>query len=84
MKIKQSGFTLIELMIAIVFVVVLSMILFSFIMSFNGSSGSDREYSWGLNGMTEVRCIGGYKFLVNQDESVRQVMDEFAKGVKCD
>lgn len=84
MKLKQRGFTLIELFIAIVFVLIVAVILFQVVMGVSGSNSGNREYSWGLNGMTEVRCIGGYKFIVNQDGSVRQVMDEFAKGVKCD
>jgi len=84
MKIKQRGFTLIELFIAIVFVLIIAVILFQVVMGVSGHNSGNREYSFGLNGMTEVRCIGGYKFLVNQDGSVRQVMDEFAKGVKCD
>ena len=84
MKLKQRGFTLIELFIAIVFVLIVVAILFQVVMGVSGSNSGNREYSWGLNGMTEVRCIGGYKFIVNQDGSVRQVMDEFAKGVKCE
>lgn len=84
MKSNQRGFTLVELFIAIVFVLIVAVILFQVVMGVSGSNSGNREYSWGLNGMTEVRCIGGYKFIVNQDGSVRQVMDEFAKGVKCD
>lgn len=84
MKSNQRGFTLVELFIAIVFVLIVAVILFQVVMGVSGSNSGNREYSWGLNGMTEVRCIGGYKFIVNQDGSVRQVMDEFAKGVKCE
>ena len=84
MKSNQRGFTLVELFIAIVFVLIVAVILFQVVMGVSGANNGNREYSWGLNGMTEVRCIGGYKFIVNQDGSVRQVMDEFAKGVKCE
>lgn len=81
---KMKGFTLFELVFAVAFVLILAMIITTIVMGVSGANSGNREYSWGLNGMTEVRCIGGYKFLVNQDGSVRQVMDEFAKGVKCE
>lgn len=84
MNLKQRGFTLVELFIAIVITVVIVIFIATIIMSVSGGNSGNREYSWGLNGMTEVRCIGGYKFIVNQDGTVRQVMDEFAKGVKCE
>ena len=84
MKSNQRGFTLVELFIAIVITVVIVIFIATITMSVIGAKSGNSDYSWGLNGMTEVRCIGGYKFIVNQDGSVRQVMDEFAKGVKCD
>jgi hypothetical protein len=39
--------------------------------------------SWGINGMTEERCIGGYKHVIGEGGQARQIMDEFGKGVKC-
>lgn len=43
-----------------------------------------KDVSCGINGMTEMRCIKGYQFVIGQDGSTRQVLDEFGKGAKCD
>ena len=76
---KQRGFTLIEVMVAIVF----GLCIFAFVMSaVNGFTGNG-TISWGVNGMTEMRCIDGYKFVIGEHGQARQVMDEFGKGVKC-
>lgn len=76
---KQKGFTLIEVMIVIVFVLTVGMI---FIGAINGTTAGN-TVSWGINGMTEMRCIDGYKFVIGQHGQTRQVMDEFGKGLKC-
>lgn len=76
---KQKGFTLIELMIGLVFVLIVGI---TVIGAVNGSSQGN-TISWGVNGMTEMRCIDGYKFVVGKHGQARQVMDEFGKGVKC-
>ena len=76
---KQRGFTLIELMI----VIVIGMIVLSIIAGAVGSSGSNSSISYGINGMTESRCIENYKFIVGQDGNTRQILDEFGKGVRC-
>lgn len=44
-------------------------------------NGSNITY--GVNGLTESRCIEGYKFVLGQDGRPRQILDEFGKGVKC-
>lgn len=75
---KQKGFTLIELMIVIVMVMVVGSILMT---GFAGMSGNS-NISVGINGVTESRCIEGYKFIISQD-STRQILDEFGKGVRC-
>ena len=76
---KQRGFTLIEMMIVVVFILTLGL------MVLGATSGSTQgnTISWGVNGMTEMRCIDGYKFTVSGHGSVRQVMDELGHGVKC-
>lgn len=76
---KQKGFTLIEVMIVIVFVLSIGMMVIGAV---NGAT-SNNTISWGINGMTEMRCIDGYKFVIGQHGQTRQVMDEFGKGVKC-
>jgi hypothetical protein len=44
---------------------------------------SNNTVSFGVNGLTEMRCIDGYKFIIGAQGQTRQVMDEFGKGVKC-
>lgn len=78
--INQRGFTLVELMIVIVIV----LIVLSVIAGAVGSSSSNSNISWGINGMTESRCIDGYRFIVSQDGSARQILDEFGKGARCE
>jgi prepilin-type N-terminal cleavage/methylation domain-containing protein len=75
----QRGFTLVELMIAIVFVMVLATMVMNGIGAMNGNS----TISFGVNGMTEVRCIDGYKFVVGDQGQARQILDEFGKGARC-
>ena len=78
---KQRGFTLIEIMVAIVFVAILIMIA---IPAVTGSNAlSDGKVTWGINGATESRCIEGYKFVIGQDGNARQILDELGKGVRC-
>jgi len=77
---KQRGFTLIELMIAVIFILCIVMMVAGVSSGLNGSS----NISWGVNGMTESRCIEGYKFIVSQDGNARQILDEFGKGARCE
>ena len=77
---KQRGFTLIELMITLVFVLTIGSIL---VAGFAGLSGNS-NISIGVNGMTESRCIEGYKFIIGEHGQPRQILDEFGKGVKCE
>lgn len=76
---KRRGFTLIEFMIAIVMIGILGITIVNITMGVAVGS----SVSWGINGVTEMRCIEGYKFIVGQEGQARQVMDEFGKGVKC-
>lgn len=79
---KQRGFTLIELAISIIFGLTILMFVFGFLGAVN--SGGNSNISFGINGMTESRCIEGYKFIVGQEGQVRQILDEFGKGVRCE
>lgn len=76
---KQRGFTLIKMMVAIVFFLCIGMFVITAVNAFNNAG----TISWGVNGMTEMRCIDGYKFVIGEHGQARQVMDEFGKGVKC-
>lgn len=77
---KQKGITLIELMIVIAILIIVSTI----IMGAIGASNGNSNISIGVNGLTESRCIEGYKFIIDQDGRTRQILDEFGKGVRCE
>lgn len=77
---KQKGFTLIEMMI----VIVIGMIVLSIIAGAIGATKENSNISIGLNGVTESRCIEGYKFIVDQTGNARQILDEFGKGARCE
>jgi prepilin-type N-terminal cleavage/methylation domain-containing protein len=77
---KQRGFTLIELMITFAIIAILIMVALPAIIG----SSSKSNISIGVNGMTESRCIEGYKFIIDQKGNSRQILDEFGKGVKCE
>jgi prepilin-type N-terminal cleavage/methylation domain-containing protein len=79
---KQHGFTLIEIMIAFVIGLTVLMIFAGAVSGYG--LGSSNSISWGINGMTESRCIEGYKFIVGQEGQARQILDEFGKGVRCE
>ena len=77
----QRGVTLIEMMVVFVIITVIGLIAAPVIF---GTSNNTSNVSWGVNGMTESRCIENYKFIVSQDGNARQILDEFGKGVKCE
>jgi len=47
------------------------------------SKADPDSLSVGINGLTESRCIDGYKFIVGQDGQPRQIMDSVGHGVQC-
>jgi type II secretory pathway pseudopilin PulG len=77
---KQKGVTLIELMVLFVIITVIGLIAVPVIF---GTTSNNSNVSWGVNGMTESRCIEGYKFIVDQNGNTRQILDEFGKGARC-
>ena len=76
---KHRGHTLIELMVGVVFVAVLFLIAAPIIFG-----SPTNNVSWGINGMTESRCIEGYRFVIGERGQPRQIIDEFGKGVRCE
>ncbi len=75
----MKRYTLIEIMVGLVFAVTLVLIALPILMGPGNSN-----VSFGINGLMEARCIEGYRFIVDQDGRSRQILDEFGKGVRCE
>lgn len=78
---KQRGMTLIETMVMIV---IASIIVIIGVQAIFGSQMGPQSYSYGANGLIEVRCMNNLKFVVGERGHVTQMLDSEGRGVKCD
>ena len=76
---KERGFTLIEAVVIVCIVMILAAVA---VPAFKGKISTE-SITYGVNGVTESRCIEGYKFIVDQNGNTRQILDEFGKGARC-
>ena len=77
---SNRGFTIIEFLILLAFIGVVAMVVIGALAETKAQGNS---LSFGFNGVTETRCIDGFKFVVGADGNARQVLDEFGKGARC-
>ena len=76
---NQRGFTLIEAVVIVCIVMILAAVA---VPAFKGKISTE-GITYGVNGVTESRCIEGYKFVIGSDGNARQILNELGKGVRC-
>lgn len=73
----QTGLTIIELLIVIATIGIVTAVLIPVL------SGKGSSLSWGVNGVTEERCIAGYAHVVGEHGQARQVLSARGTGIPC-
>lgn len=76
---RQRGFTLIEVLVVIVMIGIVCITVANIAMGVAVGS----SVSWGVNGVTEMRCIDGYKFVLGEKGNITQMLDNEGKGMPC-
>lgn len=74
MERANKGFAVIELIMLIAVVAMVVLV---------AAAPRNNDFSYGVNGITETRCIAGYKHVVGEQGQARQVLDENGRGIKC-
>ena len=75
---KQRGLTLIELLFMFFMLTVILLIGFGYL------NTETKNLSIGYNGVTETRCIDGYKFIIGERGRPTQMVDHHGNGIVCE
>lgn len=73
----MKGFTLIEVAIFLAIVGILAYV------AMVGMDAESLNVSFGVNGMSETRCIAGYQHSVGAGGQARQILNEHGGGIPC-
>jgi hypothetical protein len=72
--------TVVKVFIVAVFCTIVAIIGYNvYLFAHDGNS----NISMGLTGMTETRCIDGYKFVTGVNGHITQMLDAQGKGIQC-
>ena len=75
----MKGFTLIEGIVVVIILAIMGAVVVPAVIY----TGSSSDYSTGINGVVEVRCINGFNFVIGKNGSTQQMMDAEGNGVRC-
>lgn len=73
---KNRGFTMVELVVGSAIMIIAIMVAFNFV------KGQTSNFSFGIMGTVETRCVDGYKFMIG-NRSATQVLDEKGRAIPC-
>jgi hypothetical protein len=67
----------------VIFTIVFIAIVATVVLNVASAVSNSGSVSFGIGGMTEIRCMDGYKFVMSGEGQARQILDEFGKGARC-